>query len=230
MAALWIILAMISVVSSKSFFDKMGIIMWWDWLLLGVGGLSLAFYSSIGFCLAYKGSLLAKYVAEGSFEWNVYEGDALCGLSFVARFAATTNLLFMTGWLFGPLLVVISYNVGVLGKVSVWLLIGAYSSATLAAFVYPVCTLRRRLLAYKREALAKYASLIRTEMESILNTGQFDESAKLDFLKKARTDIQAIKEWPLGIDGLAGLAATRLLIPLSVAVLAALWTADKISP
>jgi len=51
--------------------------------IIGVGAVLVSFYTSIGFCLAYKGIRLVYKLSKATYQDTLYRDDGMFGLSFV---------------------------------------------------------------------------------------------------------------------------------------------------
>jgi len=228
----WIALALAGFLSSQEFLGKIGVggAEDWVWWLFVLGVVALGYYTSIGLCLAQKGTFLANEIAKSHFEWDLYKEDRMYGLSFLGRFSLMTNLILYTGWLFVPLLFVIADEVSIWGRIVMWELMVFYLISILMAFFYPIFVLHKRIIEKKRDSSEQYLRIISNEVALILKTEKFDDVRRLEFYRQIQSDVLSIREWPLGVNGVIAFAASQLILPLVVAILAAAWTVDKVSP
>jgi len=137
---IWVAAAALGYYKSSTFLLKLGIydrsdIVFW---IIGLGVVLVSYYTSIGYCYAYKAILLTKLVAASELRASVYWGDGVFGLSFIGKFALKTAWMFFSGWLFVPMLVILSQYNTFRDYIFIGLLESAYLAFTIVVFWTPI--------------------------------------------------------------------------------------------
>jgi hypothetical protein len=118
-----------------------------DWLfyVLSVGVLLIGYYTSIGFCYAFKTVYITSLLVKCQLKNNIYCHDGVLGLSCVGDLAFQTSLMFCTGWLFAPLIILIGQHNGKTALLISYLLLFTYFISTIVTFMAPVYLIHWKL-------------------------------------------------------------------------------------
>lgn len=218
---IWIVVVAIGFMYSSEFVNAYGLDGFNDWLywFLFAGVIIFAFYSSIGFCLTYRAYELAQLVSKATLSDSIFHHDRTLGLSFVGEFAFKTIAIFSSGWLFGPLVVMIGYDGGGGYLVVPIVLLGIYFLTTVFAFFSLVYSVHLKLISEKKRLMSAYLDMADKSVELSRGSWSELENKKLQYAKEVIADIRSISEWPLKLGVAVKVATSSLLAPaLSAAI------------
>jgi hypothetical protein len=189
-----------------------------DWLfyVLSFGVLLISYYTSIGFCYAFKTVYITLLLAKCKLNNNIYYHDGVFGLSCVGNLAFQTSLMFSTGWLFAPLIILIGQHNGNTALMITYLMLFTYFMSTVVTFMIPVYLIHWKLYESK-EILIKnfYVSANRAYSNNISKWSEASQK-QFDFYEKAYARIRSIPSWPLNFDATLKLLTTSILVPTLV--------------
>ncbi len=209
---------------SAEFVSKFGIKGFDDWLwwVLFIGVVLYAYYTSLGFCFAYKSIYLVKLIEIDNVESNIYNNDGVFGFSFIGDFALKTNMMFLSGILMVPLLFfMIDYN-----KLSDYALpfamILIYVIYTVCVFIAPIYMVHRKIIKEKELLLQKYTQLANAINVELLGTFDVEGHGKLDFYRSLIGDVNKVGDWPLKFDQGVKFSLSSIILPILASVASAI--------
>lgn len=185
-----------------------------EWWVLYIGVIFFSYYSALGICFSIRAVTIVKAIANCTILPIPYDADNSFGFSFVGDFAQRTNLMFLTGWLFVPLLTMLSMDGFSKGSLGAFSLILRYLLFVTIAFVAPILIIHKRLVAIKK-VLLKGASSNIQECHARHEEDRKQGTA-INFLafRAIASDIKKMSVWPLNLDTLM-----RFIIGNSIGVL-----------
>lgn len=218
---IWILVVLFGFYGSRAYIFDLGIEGYYDYFfwIVTVGVALVAYYTSIGFCFAYKAICLTNIVASSELERKVYHKDEDFGLSFVGDFAFRTALMFFSGWLFAPLIVTIGLHGPHHDYTIPAILLGIYFIYTILSFFIPIYTIHKKILSEKLAIANQYHNDLNTLVELLSSQWSDSEAKRYDFYKKVLDDIRALPNWPLKLDVTLKLASTTVLSPALAAII-----------
>ena len=183
------------------------------WWVILVGVALVSYYSSIGFCFSYKAMYLTLLISKSEINRPVYHDDNLFGLYFIGEFAFDTSMMFFSGWLFAPLMVLIAGYEDNTRYGFVGLLLGIYLVYTVVSFLIPIYAIHRKILTEKLDRARYY--VVRANM--IVNEIQMDWSEEkmkhLEFYEKLNMAVKSLPNWPLNLETVLKFASATILVP-----------------
>ncbi|MGO9744031.1 MAG: hypothetical protein ACLPN5_21430 [Roseiarcus sp.] len=195
------------------------------WWLILIGTLRFSAATAIGFCYALKSIVLARIVARSRIRRDLYTSDGMFGLSFIGDLAIKTNLFFLSGVLFFPLIVVTARRQGDSDYFPIAALVGTYIVFLATIFVMQVYSVHERLKSEKDRFLTLYAKLMSEAGQSVAEQWSEADVAKFGHYRTVMSDIQTITTWPLRIESRVRLGGRSIVVPVIVAILSA-WLAS----
>jgi hypothetical protein len=189
--------------------------------VIGIGVVLVAFYTSIGFCLAYKAMILVRKLANLKFKSPLYRGDGAFGLSFVGRFAFQTAWMFFSGWLFAPLIIFSGWQDSVTSYFGVGVPVATYFIFTVTVFLVPVYIVHNRMLREKIRLSERY-SIEANHLIEWLKTDITEQHIKrFEFVKEIINQIRTLPDWPVSSEISIRFIITSILMPIIVAIISA---------
>lgn len=195
----WILLIVYSYARAMDFMRGFGIHglddAWW-WIIFG-GVILYAYYTGIGFLLAFKTIDIVRLLSKMNPMLNPYHQDQTGGLGFVGNFAVTTSLMFWSGMLFLPLMLALGRSASGEGGIQAFVIVGVYTACILLPFAYPVWRIHRKIVRSKLEM----ATPIRSALYRLLAAGEFSfpGSDKWALQSAFLRDIIMIQDWPFNL-------------------------------
>jgi hypothetical protein len=181
------------------------------WWLLFAGVVMYAFYSALGVSFASRSLRLIHLLSWSTIRQDLYHRDGVMGFSFVGEYALATFLLFATGWLFVPALVIHAPDTN-----AFYLLVVGYSGFLLFVFLFPIVSIHRTIV----RAKAEIASPFRTRASAALKElGQRYDDKLADVFELDRTvvsDTHLVREWPVGVDVFVRFLLSVIFFPVFV--------------
>jgi hypothetical protein len=118
-----------------------------DWLfyVLSIGVLMISYYTSIGFCFAFKAVYITLLLVKCELKKNIYYHDGVFGLACVGDLAFQTSAMFCTGWFFAPLIILIGQHNGKTALLISYLMLFLYFVSTIVTFMIPVYLIHSKL-------------------------------------------------------------------------------------
>ena len=171
-----------------------------EWWVLYIGVIFFSYYSALGILFSIRATIIVRAISKSKILPVPYDSDNSFGFSFVGDFALRTNLMFLTGWLFVPLLTMLSmdgFSRGSLGAFS--LIIGYFLFVTIA-FVAPILLIHKRLVAIKKVLLIGASSNI--QESHVKHEHNRQQATAISFLafRAIASDIKKMSVWPLNLD------------------------------
>jgi hypothetical protein len=166
----------------------------------GLGCLIFSFYTCLGFCLSYKTMHLVRTLAPMTIIAQIVPAQNKFWLSFIGDFALQTSSMFFSGWLFAPVIFLISQYGSNRNYIIPILLLGAYTTYTIVAFAWPVLVIRNKIREEKKKLRAKHAKVankLLTNLDSRFLVGEWKHFRLQDSLLSS---INSVGEWPLNLD------------------------------
>lgn len=223
---LWLLTVITGLISSYEYFFKFGLYGYVDplyWIVIG-GVLYVALYTHIGISFLVRSISLIRQVTQAAVVPNVYAADATLGLSFLGRFALSTNLMYLSGWLFMPALFVSAKHGS---GAPVWathtVLALGYASFCLVGFLSSLTIVHRRLVEIKCRLAEEHGTTASKLGASLSSAGSGVAAHKFLATRAIYRDVIAISEWPLSVDALVKFVGTVVIFPLVVNVVAIWW-------
>lgn len=221
----WMLFVFLTFLVANPFISGFGVrghtdTLWW---IVAAGVLLISYYTSLGFCLAHKAVYLTRLVAKSKLQQDLYYSDGVFGLSFIGEFAFKTTVMFFSGWLFAPL-IVMSANVhnitGYLTSTQNILLL-TYFVFTGVYFVRPLSIIHHKIVREKRSR-SRRIYVEANQLATAENPPDVDALQKrMDFLRKILEDLRTIPNWPLRLDTAVKFVVTSVFIPIFAGVLSA---------
>jgi hypothetical protein len=219
----WVAVAALGYYKAQNFLLKLGVTGRSDALfwIVGVGVIQVSYYTSIGCCLAYKATRLTRLVAAAELKGSVYRGDGAFGLAFIGKFALTTEWMFISGWLFAPMIVILSRYNTLSDYLFIGFLGGAYLAFTILAFFAPIYIIHQKIIERKAELFEHYGTRADTVMQRLENELSNFDFKSFRLYKELLADIRAIPSWPVSLDVGVKFLISTILIPTLAAVITA---------
>lgn len=224
--AVWIPLVAVGLLSSESYLRRFGLFGLSDplfWIIIG-GVMYVAAYAGAGISFLLRSIKLIRSVIRIEVPPNIYAADATFGLSFLGRFALSTNLMYLSGWLFMPALFVSAkHGSGAPVWITHTLLATSYAAACLFGFFWSISLVHRRLEEMKcalADSIGHHVGRCADHLRKRYTSALANEFLSLRATYK---DILAVNEWPLSLDVLVRFTASVVLFPLFVNILAVWW-------
>jgi hypothetical protein len=189
------------------------------WLMFLAGVLYLSFYSAIGCCFAFKAVALVRRIATAPIRPHLYHDDRVMGFSFIGDFALATNLMFASGWLFVPLLLLATQSVGVSPLDDRLVLIVSYAAFLAMLFFVPVVLIHRTIVRDKKELLQRFGNLAAVDLQLLTTEYDPNVAAQFEVYRAVISDTQAVKEWPLSLDVAVNFGASAIVLPILVGLI-----------
>ncbi|NKB55297.1 MAG: hypothetical protein GKS00_03075 [Alphaproteobacteria bacterium] len=213
----WRAIVMLSFLGvSENFLNGLGIygIFDWLWWAILVGVWRFSYYTSLGFCLAYKTLYLTKIVATTSILPRFYHRDQMLGFSFVGEFSRQTSVLFFSGWAFAPLLFALGYH----DKYHFpFFLLICYFIFTVLTFFVPIYVIREKIKNFKDFHSREFCLHANNLAEQNQINFDIDLFTEFDFYRKRIIDLQTIQEWPVKLNTFVKFVVVMVFIPLLIA-------------
>lgn len=223
---IWILAAVVAFISANDFIIGFGVsgyhdIFWWA-IFLGV--VLIAYYTSLGFCFSYKAYLLTRIVSRARLDRRIYHVDGVFGLSFIGDFAFTTAAMFLSGWVFAPL---IFFSVN---QKSLWqylystpaMLLEVFFIFTVLSFVIPIYIIHYKILREKSIRSRSFYKIANELSEIPDNSISEDHLKRFDFAKKLIVEVQSIPNWPLRLDTALKFSMVSIFVPVLAAAITAI--------
>src|SRR5581483_3466434 len=218
--AIWILLTIYGMFEARFFILDFGIYGYTDpffWLIV-LGTIIVAFYTSIGICSVYKAVAFTKLLSESDLKNQIYSEDHTLGLSFIGRFAYRTAWMFFTGWLFAPLIVIISLHRHPLNYAILVCLLLTYFVFTLLSFILPTYLIHKKIVLEKIR-LAIPLSAKANELTHKLSLHWMANTSKQhEFVTRLLNDVQSLPSWPLNFDIVLKFVASSIIVPTTAAI------------
>lgn len=223
---IWMPLVFAGIVSSAQYLSNFGLYGYRDplfWIVV-FGVMYVAAYAGIGISFMVRSVKIIRHVACSQVQPNVYAGDGTLGLSFLGGFALSTNLMYLSGWLFMPALFV---SVQHTSGSSVWithtLLAVGYAAVCLVGFFWAINIVHRRIESIKCVLAEAYGARA-SECAAVILRGYSKKAAEeFDGVRAAYHDVRSINDWPLSMDSLVRFIVSVVLFPLIVNILGVWW-------
>jgi hypothetical protein len=223
---IWLPLVFAGIVSSAQYLSSFGLYGYSDplfWIVV-FGVMYVAAYAGIGISFLVRSVKIIRHVACSEVRPNVYAGDGTLGLAFLGSFALSTNLMYLSGWLFMPALFVsMQHTSGSPVWVTHTLLAVGYAALCLVGFFWAINIVHQRIESIKcvlAEAYGARASACAT----VIMHGYSKEAAdEFEGVRAAYHDVRSINDWPLSMDALVRFIASVVLFPLIVNILGVWW-------
>lgn len=194
-----------------------------DWLfyVLSIGVLMISYYTSIGFCFAFKAVYITLLLVKCELKKNIYYHDGVFGLACVGDLAFQTSAMFCTGWFFAPLIILIGQHNGKTALLISYLMLFLYFVSTIVTFMIPVFLIHSKLYEFK-EILIKtfYEPANRAYLRTLLNWSE-ENQKQFDFYEKVYARIRSIPSWPLNFDTTLKILTTSVIVPTIVGIVSA---------
>jgi len=231
---IWILAAAAAFIGARKFVFGFGVSGYGDifWWILFLGVILVAYYTSLGFCLSYKAYVLTTMISRARLDQRIYHPDGVFGLSFIGDFAFTTAAMFLSGWIFAPLV----YFSG--SASSGWryfystpaFLLEVFFIFTLLSFVIPIYIVHYKILKEKKiHSVILYK--IANELTNIPHESfSEDHLKKFDFARKLIDEIKAMPNWPLRLDTALKFSLVSIVVPVLAAIITALIKAEAGGP
>jgi hypothetical protein len=222
----WIVLVSIAFIRASAFISGYGIrgINDYFWWIIFLGVALMAYYTSLGFCFTYKTILLTMLVGKSKLDSNIYHQDGVFGLSFIGDFAFKTAMMFFSGWLFAPLMILSGSSYGSsiddLRSMRLLLLI-MYTVYTIASFMIPIYIIHDKSLREKSNRASSYLLLANRLAKALEVRLSEPQLKKFEFCKRMIEDIRLMPSWPLRLDTGLKFMITSIVVPILAAVLTA---------
>jgi hypothetical protein len=188
------------------------------WMFLG-GVLFLGFYTALGCCLAFKAVGLVRFISRSAIKPRLYHDDRVMGLSFIGDFALITNLMFASGWLFVPVLVMAAQNVGVRLLDNRVLLIISYSCFLLLLFLVPVISIHGTIVKVKRDLFHTFGFRAAHTLDRLTVRYNSHIAGEFEVHRSVIADIHFVRDWPLSLEVALNFAASTILFPIIVSLI-----------
>ena len=221
----WIGLVILGFSKSTDFLYRIGIRQAWGddpfWWVVLFGTAIIAYYSSIGFCFSYKAMYLTTLVSRFNLDQKIYHEDGIFGLSFVGEFAFRTAIMFFSGWLFAPLIVLIGGHAGGSPYNMVLLLLGVYLLFTLLSFFVPVYIIHKKIKQEKKSHILPYVVAANSSQEKLQIEWTESEYKRLEFYVSLISRIRAMPDWPISLDIMVRFASASVVVPSIAGIVSA---------
>jgi hypothetical protein len=193
-----------------------------DWLfyVLSVGVL-MSYYTSIGFCFAFKAVYITALLKRCRLKNNIYYHDGVFGLSCIGDLAFQTSLMFCTGWLFAPLIVLIGKHNGTTALYVSDLVLFIYFISTIVTFMIPIYLIHLKLYESKEILIKNFYEPANRAYLRTLSKWSEESQKQFDFYEKVYARIRAIPLWPLNFDTTLKILTTSVIVPIIVGIVSA---------
>ena len=219
-AITWMIFVLYYFWSARSFVSGFGVetfgSLWW---LFAVGTLFFAYYSALGICFALRSVMIVRRIARCTLRPDTYSSDNVLGFSFFGTFALRMNLMFLTGWLFLPLMVLVARDRPEEITTSAMTLVYGYALFVIAATLLPIFIVHRKLEKI-RDKILDNAAVDALQNLSLHKAKPTQRTALLYLASRALVnDLNKIGTWPLNLDKSVVFLSTNFL-PIALGSLA----------
>lgn len=227
-STLWIALTLVGFLRVTNFVNGFGLSGPRDWLwwVILSAVILYAYYSSLGFCFIYKTITLTRLVVVSDMDTKMYNEDGVFGFSFIGDFALRTNLMFQSGIVFVPLILLVAQQKNSQDIAVPIVLIGIYIFFTVVSFAYPIYNVHRKIVAEKRRVIRRYLDVSNDLVKQIERSFSLHDYHVFLYYKGIASDIYSMREWPLNVDAFARFTLYAIIIPITVTIVAALLTPE----
>ncbi|MGE3336111.1 MAG: hypothetical protein AB7I36_20960 [Rhodospirillaceae bacterium] len=190
--------------------------LWW----FVFGGVSLfAFYTSFGFCFAFRSLHLIHLIAKAPVRHNLYHCDGVLGFAFIGHYALATNFLFASGWLWVPLLVYAGSDTRFWPFNDRQMLVAGYALYLSGVFIIPIVLIHRKIIQVKNEILDVFGTAASTRLDKLVS--QHDErlASEFEFSRTVVDDARKVSNWPLSMEVVVPFTLSTLWLPFFVGVI-----------
>jgi hypothetical protein len=226
----WLPLVGLGVLTTHTYLRRFGVRglddpMFW---VLFAGIMYVATYAATGMVFAWRSVKLIRIIASSIKTPCLYHHDGSLGFGFLGQFALRTNLMYLSGWLFMPALVVsLSRNADSSAIASHMALVFAYTAIWLVMFVWPVFVVHKRIIELKLKLQDDFARCVTVKAEEARIGGSERSIREFEFLRLLSQDAARVRTWPLSLDAAFRFISSIIFFPLVVNIAAVLWTAGK---
>lgn len=186
------------------------------WILFILGIAITSYMTSTGFRFLFRSLYIIRNISNLQLNIRLHHSDGYLGLSFLEKFASSTNWMFVSGFLIIP-----SMSIDIedfrFSNIRLWVSICIVS---IAAFMFGLSTfIIHRKLKFERENLLRlYGRPLNALEESFREKYDSKLFSKLDSYRKLFEDSLKVRKWPLSMEIVLPFVFRFVALPLMIAV------------
>lgn len=224
--AVWLPLVFMGLLSSLEYLSRFGLrgirdpLAW----VVAFGVMYVAAYAAVGISFAFRSTRLIAAIAKVDTKPAVYDRDGALGMAFLGRFALSTNLMYLSGWLLMPALMVSMSSSSAAPVVLAHLALGfAYTGVWVVFFLWPIWLVHQRIQQIKCDLAEDYGKRAAACSTALLRRYDERKAQRFGVARAVYQDVRAISNWPLSVDAIMRFTISVVLFPLLVNILAVWW-------
>jgi hypothetical protein len=197
------------------------------WMVF-IGAMWVAVYGVIGTSFALRAVKLVRKIVEVKTKPAIYHRDCALGMTFLGRFALSTNFMYLSGWLLVPALMVSLRGSSAAPVLVSHLVLGfGYAAMGLLLFMWPIYIVHKRIQAIKEDLAGQYGEKAEKCQAALMKKFDIRSAERFDVARSIYRDVQNVSNWPLGLDVIFRFTLTAILLPLVVNIAAVWWATPR---
>ena len=191
----------------------------WFWFLTFIGAALFAYYTGLGFCLSYKAARIIRTLSKQELKESTYNKDGMMGFSYIGTFSFSTNAMFLSGFLFVPMIFVASSESGRTNYIFIGVMIALYITFSIATVIHSIWTIHSKMVKDKAMILNRYGTVLDGTLREFKSDPSDEAYRRFAVYRGLVTDIRATSDWPLRLNTAVTFAFTNFVLPGLVTLL-----------